>query len=114
MASKLGFILSTLFVVQLFVLFGDLISVQTIYTNLDAVSVTAGQLIAVHGRITEEIERLVENETGGVIEAITPDTAPFGSPYEYKLTKEYNPYIMSSEPLTITIVRSVVIGYFND
>lgn len=112
MASKLGFILSAIFAVQLFVLFGDLVSIQTIYTNLDAVSVTAGCMISASGGITDDVRILVENETGGAIEPLTKYVI-FGSPFEYKLSREYQPYIMGHEPMVISIVRSVVIGYYD-
>ena len=70
MGSKLGFILSLLFLVQLFAMVGDLMSIQFIYTNLDAVSVTAGYLISTKGQITNEVIELVKNEANATIEQI--------------------------------------------
>ena len=61
MAYKIGFILSLIFVVQLFVLMGDIMAIQMIYTNLDAVSVTAGYLISQNGKITTKT-----NHSGGI------------------------------------------------
>ena len=40
MASKVGFILSLLLVIELFVLAGDVFTAQIIYTNLDAMSIS--------------------------------------------------------------------------
>ena len=113
MAYKAGLILSLLFVAQLFIFAADLISVQMIYTNLDAVSVTAANLISTRGGIDEEITNLVYNQSGGVIEAIGDETPMLGSVYEFKISREYNPWVMSNKPMKITIIRSVVIGYYS-
>ena len=112
MAYKLGLILSMLFLVQLFVFTGDLMSIQIIYTNLDAVSVVAGNLISSRGGIDDEIVNLVYNETGGTIVAVGDETPMFGAIYEYKISREFSPWVMSSEPMEISVVRSVVIGYY--
>ena len=112
MAYKLGVILSMLFLAQLFVFTGDLIAIQIIYTNLDAVSVTAGNLISSRGGIDDEIVQLVYEQSGGHIEAIGDETPRFGAVYEYKISREYNPWVMSNNPMEVTILRSVVIGYY--
>ena len=111
MGYKMGFLLSLIFVVQLFIIGGDMISIQFIYTNLDAVSVTAGQAISKYGAITDNVVRLVENQTNAQIEAITLETPSFGSLYEYRIYTSYTPYIISTEPMEISVTRSVVIGY---
>lgn len=113
MAYKMGFILSLLFVAQLFIFASDLISIQMIYTNLDAVSVTAANLISTRGGIDEEITNIVFNQSGGTIEAIGDETPMLGSVYEFKISREYNPWVMSNKPIDITIIRSVVIGYYS-
>ena len=59
MGSKVGFLLSLLLVVELFVLAGDVFSAQIIYTNLDAVSITAGNVISTKGEITDELRNYV-------------------------------------------------------
>lgn len=111
MAYKLGFILSLIFIVPLFIIGADMISIQIVYTNMDAVSVTAGQAISKYGEITNDVILLVENQAHAHIEALTSEAPSFGSLYEYRIYTEYNPYIISTEPMEISIVRSVVIGY---
>ena len=76
MGSKIGFILSLLFVVQLFVLAGDIMAIQMIYTNLDAVSVSAGYIISQKGTITEEVINLVQEEAGASIEQVGDAVPP--------------------------------------
>ncbi len=111
MAYKLGFLLSLIFIVQLFVLAGDILSIQIIYTNLDAVSVTVGQSISKNGAISDDVIRLVENEAQAQIEPVGDTTPMFGSLFEYRIYRDYEPYIIPKDHLEISIVRSVMIGY---
>ena len=113
MSYKVAFILSMLFIVQLFVFATDIISVQIIHSNLDAVSVTAGNIISSKGSINDDVINLVQNEAGASIEAIGDETPLFGAVFEYKISKWYNPAFFASKPMEVAVVRSVVIGYFN-
>lgn len=113
MGYKIGFILSLLLVVELFILAGDLFSAQVIYTNLDAVSITAGNIISSKGGITDEVRTFVSSNTGGEIIAVGDDAPLFGSVYTFKIYKSYQPinsFIGKSE---IFVIRSVIIGYYN-
>jgi hypothetical protein len=113
MGSKVGFLLSLLLVVELFVLAGDVFSAQIIYTNLDAVSITAGNVISTKGEITDELRNYVRSETGGEITPVGNDTPMFGSVYTFKISKEFNPMNRFTSKTEIAVVRSVVIGYYN-
>ena len=112
MGYKLGLIISMLFIATLFVFTGDLISIQIIYTNLDAVSVVAGNLISSRGGLDDEIVNLVYEQSGGHIEAIGNETPMLGSVYEYKISREFTPWAMPNNPMDIVVVRSVIIGYY--
>ena len=113
MAYKVGFILSLLLVVELFILAGDVFSAQVIYTNLDAVSITAGDIISSKGEITEELKTYVRNQTGGEITSVGNDAPLFGSVYTFKISKEFSPMNRFTSKTEIAVVRSVVIGYYN-
>ena len=113
MGYKVGFLLSLLLVVELFVLAGDILSAQIIYTNLDAVSITAGHIISTKGEITQELRNYVRNETGGEISAIGDETTLFGSVYTFQIAKPYKPMNGFTKQTQIVVVRSVVIGYYN-
>lgn len=113
MGYKLGFILSLLLVVELFILAGDLFSTQMIYTNLDAASITAGSIISSKGGITDEVRTFVRNETGGEIAAVGDETPLFGSIFTFKIFKYYQPMNSLLGESEISVVRSVVIGYYN-
>ena len=113
MASKIGFILSLLLVIELFVLAGDIFSAQIIYTNLDAVSITAGNIISTKGEITDDLKNYVRNETGGEITAVGNEAPMFGSVYTFRISKEFNPMNRFTSKTEIVVTRSVVIGYYN-
>lgn len=113
MAYKLGFILSMLFLVQLFAMVGDLMSIQFIYTNLDAVSVTAGYVISSKGFITQEVVDLVQEQAGATIVEIGTSTPMIGEIIEYKISKSYKAIIINTEEMEIAVVRSIVIGYYS-
>ena len=102
-----------IFIVQLFVFAADIISVQIIHSNLDAVSVTAGNIISSKGSINKDVITLVENEAGATIEAVGEETPLFGAVFEYKISKMYYPAFFVSKPMEIAVVRSVVIGFYN-
>lgn len=113
MGSKIGLILSFLLVINIFILGSDLINIQIIYTNLDAVSMTAGQLIIENGGIDGGIADFVRERANASIVCVNNCTPRFGDTYTYSVTTFHDTIIMSQEPLEITIVRSVVIGYYN-
>ena len=113
MGYKVGIILSLLLVIELFVLAGDVFSCQIIYTNLDAVSVTAGEIISSKGEISESLKNYVREETGGEITAVGDSSPLFGSIYTFKISKEYDPMNRFTGKTEISVVRSVVIGYYN-
>ena len=113
MGYKVGFVLSLLLVVELFILAADIFSAQTIYTNLDAVSVTAGNIISSKGEITDDLRQYVRDQTGGDITAVGDETPMFGSIYTFKISREFDPISRFTRASEISVVRSVVIGYYN-
>ena len=113
MGYKIGFVLSLLLLVELFILAADVFSAQIIYTNLDAASLVAGNAISQSGGITEEVVRYIEETTGGYIVNITTGTPRFGDIYEYKVARSYQPMTAFGEEREISVIRGVVIGYYN-
>jgi len=113
MGYKVGFVLSLLLVIQLFVLAADVFTAQIIYTNLDAVSITAGNIISSKGEITDELRNYVRSQTGGEITAVGDETPLFGSIYTFQIAKQFNPINRFTKGSEIVVTRSVIIGYYN-
>ncbi|MBQ0008844.1 MAG: hypothetical protein KBS97_00980 [Firmicutes bacterium] len=113
MGYKIGFLLSLILLVELFILAGDIFSSQVIFTNLDAASVTAGNIISSKGGITEEVISFVKNNTGGEITAVGDEAPLFGSIFTFKISKEFKPMNFFTDEREISVTRSVIIGYYN-
>jgi hypothetical protein len=111
--SSIGLILSFLFVINVFLLGSDLICLQIVHANLDAVAMTAGHLIVEQGGITPEIVAFVDERANATIFCVNNCTPRFGDTYIYDVTTTFETIIMSQEPMVITVTRSVVIGYYN-
>lgn len=113
MSYKISFILSMTFVVMFFLFSGDMISLQFLYSDLDAKSVTISYLISDHGGLDDDFISAIENKYD--IDFVSADNySPlFGDEVTYVIAKQYRPLIMSSEYLTISIERTTVIGYYN-
>ena len=113
MGSKMGFILSLLFLTQLFALLGDFMSIQIVYNNLDAFSVNAGYLISRYGKINTTVTNFVSEEAGATIVALDAEYGVVGDVFKYKISKKYSPLIIRNEEMEISVSRSIIIGYFN-
>ncbi len=93
---------------------GDLSLVSTIYTSLDALSVSVSHLIAKEGGITESVKTYVlSSYPKASIEPIGDSIVPFGEMLSYRLYTQYQPLIMSDKEMEISLVRGAVIGYLD-
>ncbi len=111
MGSKLALIISMGFIVMALAFSGDLIAIQVIHSQLDAISITVSRMISYSGTITSEIESFATKD--GKTYIYSPNQAvKVGSAYEYYLYRYYDPLFISSETMRITVRRSAVVGYF--
>ncbi len=113
MSYKIGFILSMVFVITFFLFASDMVSIQFIYTDLDAKSVTISQLISKRGNIDNNFISYLEDKYQ--IDFVSADNySPlFGDEVTYVIAKEYKPIIMGEKVMNIAISRTTVIGYYN-
>ncbi|HMM01028.1 MAG TPA: hypothetical protein PKC96_06835 [Bacilli bacterium] len=112
MGSKIGFILSLVFVFQTFLLGGDILSIQIIRSDLDSLSQLIAQKISKIGKLDDSIKVIAANNQVEV-KCISNCFPQFGDQLTFTLTHYYYPLIISSEEMMISITRSVVIGYYN-
>ena len=113
MSYKISFILSMVFVCMFFLFSGDMISLQFIYSDLDAKSVTISYLISDHGSLDSNFISYIENKYQ--VDFVYADNYQplFCDEVTYVIAKEYKPLVMSKDIMTISIKRTTVIGYFN-
>ena len=113
MGYKMGFILSLIFVIQIFLLGADILCVQVLYSELDSIALSAGYMIANDAGISQETADFVYETIGGTI-ACTKDCSPrFGDTLVYEVAVRYDPLIMQEGNMDIVVTRSTVIGYYN-
>ena len=113
MSYKISFILSMIFVVMYFMFAGDMISLQFIYSDLDAKSVTISYLISENGTIDKKFIRYVENKYDVTFVSIDNIHPLFGDEVTYVIAKDYKPLMMSKDVMTVSIQRTTVIGYYH-
>ena len=113
MSYKISFILSMVFVTMFFLFAGDMISLQFIYSDLDAKSVTISYLISEHGSLDETFITNIENKYS--VDFVYADNySPlFGDEVTYVIAKHYKPLIMAKDEMTVSVKRTTVIGYYH-
>ena len=113
MSSKLGLVLSMIFVTMFFAFGLDLICIQFIYNDLDAKSVAISYKISQYGTVNNTLKRNIE-ETFKVEFTCTSNCSPmFGDTVTYVISKQYKPMMISKDTMTISVERNAVIGYMN-
>ena len=102
-----------IFVAMFFLFAGDMISLQFLYSDLDAKSVTIAYLISEQGTIDDNFVEYVETKYD--VELVTIDnwTPLFGDEVTFVIAETYRPLIMSTEEMTVSIKRTTVIGYYH-
>ena len=91
---------------------GDLCRIQTIYGELDSLSLTVGKLISRRWGIDNEIINLVEKENAHIVALNNNSYVPGeGDPFVYKIWKDYKPLSFDGKTKQLVINRSVVLGY---
>ena len=92
---------------------GDMISLQFIYSDLDAKSVTISYLISEKGSIDNNFISYIENKYK--VDFVSADnySPNFGDEVTYVIAKSYKPLVMSQDEMTVSIARTTVIGYFH-
>lgn len=113
MASKLGVILSLIFFALAMFIGADVLRLQFIHSALDAFSLSIGEKIAVEGRITSSMVKMAEEKYGASLVQVSEGSPMVGEFFEFKLSVEYTPVIISQGVMTISVTRMVLIGYMD-
>ena len=96
-----------------FMFAGDMISLQFIYSDLDAKSVTISYLISENGTIDDNFINYVEEKYEIDFISVDNDSPLFGDEVTYVIAKNYKPLMMSKDIMTVSIKRTTVIGYYH-
>ena len=112
MAYKMGLLLSVPFLMLLLLFMADLADIALIRNGLDSVALTVAYRIASEGRLSEATRQFV-SEFGAEITLNSVGTPRIGDTVIFTITKSYAPFVVSREPMIITLKRSTVVGYYD-
>ena len=112
MASKLGFMLSTIFFMFIFLISADMLCISQIKSGLDALATTVGYRIAKEGALTIATLRMIDGY-GAELSANSTGSPAIGETYTFSLKKEYKPLILSKNTMVITVTHSTIVGFYD-
>ena len=112
MSSKVGVLLSMIFVVLFFLLGIDLITLQFQYSDLDSKGITIGYHISKATDINSEYLSYLEDKYNVTIGIDMSQSMSYGDVVEFIVSKEFDPIIISSSVMNLKVKRSTVLGYY--
>ena len=112
MSSKLGTILSLIFIAFFVALSADIITIQYFYSDLDAKSTSIAYIISKYGRVTDSLEATIEDRYSVDFTCLSYCNSSPGDVVDFALSVEYQPIFISKTPITIAIKRQAIIGYY--
>ena len=112
MSYKVGLILSMIFVAMFFLFSADLISIQSVYSTLDAKASNISYLIARRGVVDDDFMNYVENTYDVGIDCEQHLSPYFGEEITYTLFDFYEPMIIGKEVMIISIQRMTIVGFY--
>ena len=112
MSYKVGLILSMVFVSLCFLFGADLLSIQSVYSALDAKANNIGYLISKNGVVDKKFVKLVQL-TYNVKFTVPINPSPyFGEEITLTISTTYQPLIISKNEMQISISRLAVVGFY--
>lgn len=113
MSSKIGTILSSIFIILAFLFSCDLMTIQFTYADLDAKSVNISYLISRAPELDRKFWNYIyERYDVGDITCDKEGPTVFGEEIHYEISKPIKPLIISNENMIITLKRMTIVGYY--
>ena len=114
MSSKIGTILSLIFVAMMVALGTDIMSIQYLYSNLDAKSSAITYEISKHQMLDRPfINYLEEKYNVDFICESNCSTASPGSSVKYRIETTYTPIIISKNKMKIAVRRYAILSFYD-
>ena len=112
MSYKIGLILSMIFVALFFLFGADLITIESVYSSLDAKANNISYIISRNGVIDDDFINYIET-TFSVDFDCTKNLSPtFGEKIIYQISTAYHPLVISKQEMTIAIKRMTIVGFY--
>ena len=114
MSSKIGTILSLIFVAMMVALSMDIMCIQYLYSNLDAKSSSISYEIAKHGMIDDTFIDYLNNKYK--VTFTCEDNCGVNSPgtnIAYRIETTYKPIIISKQEMKLAVYRYAVLSFYD-
>lgn len=112
MSYKVGLILSMVFVALFFLFGADLITLESVYSTLDAKANNISYLISRNGVIDNEFIDYIETTFLVTFDCPKNSSPIFGDKVIYKISTSFRPLVISKTEMTVTIQRMTIIGFY--
>lgn len=112
MSSKIGTILSIVFVTIFFIFGLDMISIQFIYSELDAKASSISYYISKTGYLDEDVIKELSRTYQVAFTCLNNCSPAFGDVVDFLIQVKHRPIIISQYEMTLSVRRTTVIGYY--
>ena len=112
MSYKVGLILSMIFVALFFLFGADLITLESVYSTLDAKANNISYLISRNGVINDDFIKQVERTFLVRFDCPKNSSPSFGDEVVYTISTTYRPLVISKAEMTVAIQRMTIIGFY--
>ncbi len=112
MSYKVGLILSMVFVSLCFLFGADLLSIQSVYSTLDAKANNICYLISKNGVVDRSFAKFVQATYKVKFSAPNNPSPYFGEEITFTISTTYKPLVISKNEMTISISRIAVVGFY--
>ena len=112
MSYKVGLILSMVFVALFFLFGADLITLESVYSTLDAKANNISYIISRNGVINTDFKYYIETTFSVEFDCPNNTSPTFGEQIIYTISTTYRPLVISKTEMTIKIKRMTIIGFY--
>ena len=111
MSSKLGLLLSTVFLMAVFLMGADLTLLNATFQQVDGIAMVVAHRISMDGGLQAATVEYVKSQ-GATFTAITEGAPAIGDTYTFAVERSYAPLILKKSPIEIRVTRSCVVGFY--
>ena len=112
MSYKIGLILSMIFVALFFLFGADLITIESVYSTLDAKANNISYIISRNGVIDDDFIEYIETTFMVDFECPKNLSPTFGEKIIYQISTNYRPLVISKQEMTIIVKRMTIVGFY--
>ena len=112
MSYKVGLILSMIFVALFFLFGADLITLESVYSTLDAKANNISYIISRNGVIDNDFIDYIESTFSVTFNCQRNPSPTFGEKIIYQISTTYQPLVISKQEMTIAIKRMTIVGFY--